>query len=130
MLLSMFFNYMIHTLVECSYDSHQDSAFIVGSTKVAFLMCTSEIPQNLQNKFLLLTFCYLYFRASFSNYDTFSTYRKSFCTLICQVSLLTSSCQFSMNPPCSLLPCASLRFFRYLFIMLPQGSLWFLSVPH
>ena len=57
---------------------------------------------------------------------TFSTYRKSFCTFICQVSLLTSSCQFFMNPSCSLLPCASLMFFWYLFIMLPQGSLGFL----
>ena len=42
------------------------------------------------------------------------------------MSFLTSSCQFFTNRPCSLLPCASLVFFRYLFTMLPQGSLGFL----
>ena len=65
-----------------------------------------------------------------SIFTTCSTYRKSFCTCICQVSLLTPSCQFFTNPPCSLLPCASLMLPRYLFIMLPQGSLGFLTVPH
>ena len=72
----------------------------------------------------------LSFLNSFIHITTFSTYRKSFCTFICQVSPLISSCQFSMNPPCSLLPCASLVFFWYLFIMLPQGFLGFLSVSH
>ena len=39
----------------------------VGSTEVPFLMCTLEIPQKLQHKFLLLTFSYLlYFLASLS----------------------------------------------------------------
>ena len=33
---------------------------------------------------------------------------------------------FSMNPLCSRLPCASLMFIWYLFIMLPQGSLGFI----
>ena len=33
----------------------------VGSTQVPFPMCTLEIPQKLQYKFLLLTFCHLYF---------------------------------------------------------------------
>ena len=32
---------------------------LVGSTQVPFLMCTLEIPQKLQHKFLLLTVCYL-----------------------------------------------------------------------
>ena len=34
---------------------------LVRSTQVRFLMCTLEIPQKLQYKFLLLTFCYLNF---------------------------------------------------------------------
>ena len=42
------------------------------------------------------------------------------------MSPLTSSYQFSTNPSCSLLPCASLMFIGHLFIMLPQGSLGFL----
>ena len=46
----------------------------------------------------------------FNHISTLSTYRKSFCTFICQVSPLTSSCQFSTFPQCSLLPQASLSF--------------------
>ena len=46
----------------------------------------------------------------FNHISTLSTYRKLFCTFICQVSPLTSSCQFSTFPQCSLLPQASLSF--------------------
>ena len=41
---------------------------------------------------------------------TLFMYRKSSCTFICQVSPLTSSCQFSTFHQCSLLPQASLSF--------------------
>ena len=44
---------------------------IVGSTQVPFLMCTLEIPQKLQRKFLLLTFSYLLLLSLFSNYELF-----------------------------------------------------------
>ena len=43
----------------------------VGSTQVPFLMCTIEIPQKLQHKFLLLTFGYLLLVSLFSNYELF-----------------------------------------------------------
>ena len=38
-----------------------DDSEPVGSPQVPFLMCTLEIPQNLQHKFFALNFCYLYF---------------------------------------------------------------------
>ena len=38
----------------------------VGTTQIPFLMCTLEIPQKLQYKFLLLTFCLLTLLLSFS----------------------------------------------------------------
>ena len=132
----------------------------VGSTQVPFLMCTLEIPPKIAAQVLALTFSYLvYFRASLSTMRLSSIFvlassfkcmvlsiiqtqhprasliclnslYQSFCTFICQVPLLTSSCQFFTNTQCSLLPCASLMFFRFLFIMLHQGSLGFLTVPH
>ena len=43
---------------------------------------------------------------------TLFMHRKSSCTFICQVSPLTSSCQFSTFHQCSLLPQASLGFLR------------------
>ena len=65
----------------------------------------------------------------FYPFTTFTTYRKSFCSFICQVSLLTSSCQFFKNSLCSLLPCVSLMFigiFSSCFLMVPLGSCLFL----
>ena len=54
----------IHHLVQDSHLSVSsdatDHAF-VGSPQVSFLMCTLEIPQNLQYKFFALNFVYLYF---------------------------------------------------------------------
>ena len=44
------------------------------------------------------------------------------CTFICQVSPLTSSCQFSTFHQCSLIPQASLSFILHPFIKLPWGS--------
>ena len=110
LLLSLFSNYELFMYFCFSFFFHSYGSFNhANSTSLSF----SESPEL----FLI-------------HIATFSTYRKSFCTFICQVSLLTSSCQFSTNPSCSLLPCASLMFIWYLFITLPQGSLGFLSVPH
>ena len=57
---------------------------------------------------------------------TLFIHRKSFCTFICQVAPLTSSCLFSTFHPCSLLPQASLSFIWHPFIKLHQASLGFL----
>ena len=49
---------------------HITCGSIVRSTQIHFLMCTLEIPQKLQYKFLLLTFCLLALHLSFSfNYE-------------------------------------------------------------
>ena len=124
-----------------------------SSCSQPFLIFTFELPSQtelLSNYELFMYFCFCFFFHSYGSFNCanstslsfsefsklfisillLSQHRKSFCTFICLVSLLTSSCQFFMNPSCSLLPCASLMFIWYLFIMLPQGSLGFLSVPH
>ena len=89
---------------------------------------------------LILYFCFCSFFHSYGsfNHDIFNIldllwvsstlfihiftlfmYRKSFCTFICQVSPLTSSCQFSSFHQASLLPQASLSFIWHPFIKLP-----------
>ena len=50
---------------------------IVGSTQVFFLMCTLEIQQKLQHKFLLLIFCYLLLSSLCSNYELILYFRFS-----------------------------------------------------
>ena len=112
------------------------------SLLLSFLSQT-ELSSNYE---LFMYFCFCFFFHSYGSFNcknstslgfpespvifihiiTFSTYRKSFCTFICQVSLLTSSCQFSTNPSCSSLPCAYLMFILHLLIMLPHVSLGFL----
>ena len=88
----------------------------------------SELSSNYE---LILYFCFCSFFHSYGSFNrdifnildllwvsstlfihiiTLFMYRKSSCTFICQVSLLTSSCQFSTIPQSSLTPQASLSF--------------------
>ena len=109
LLLSLFSNYELFMYFCFSFFFHSYGSFNhANSTSLSF----SESPELFLSILLL------------------SQLIESHFALSCQVSLLTSSCQFSTNPSCSLLPCASLMFIWYLFITLPQGSLGFLSVPH
>ena len=56
---------------------------------------------------------------------TLFIHRKSFCTFICQVAPLTSSCQFSTFHPCSLLPQASSDILSSSFLRVPpQDFIW------
>ena len=93
---------------------------------VYFQPSQSELSSNYE---LFMYFCFCSFSHSYGSFNrdifnildllwvsctlfihifTLFIHRKSFCTFICQVAPLTSSCQFSTFHPCSLLPQASL----------------------
>ena len=96
--------------------------------KFHFEPSQSELSSNYE---LFMYFCFCSFSHSYGSFNrdifnildllwvsctlfihifTLFIHRKSFCTFICQVAPLTSSCQFSTFHQCSLLPQASLSF--------------------
>ena len=80
------------------------------SLSCIFVFAPSFIHMDLSIMSTSTSLTFSGFLVLFYHISTLSTHRKSFCTFICQVSPLTSSCKFSMFPQCSLLPQASLMF--------------------
>ena len=93
----------------------RQNVLYVGSTQVHFIMCTLEIPQKLQHKFLLLTFSYLLLLSLSSNYELFMYFSCSFfhsCGSFNSVNL------------------TSLSFSEFLVLFLPISSLSQLIESH
>ena len=110
----------------CTLEIPQNNA-----VQVLCSFCLPLLLSLFSNYELFMYFCFCSFFHSYGsfNHDIFNIldllwvsctlfihiftlfmYRKSSCTFICQVALLTSSCQFSTFHQCSLLPQASLSF--------------------
>ena len=104
------------------------SSLLLTFCKFYFEPFQSELSSNYE---LFMYFCFCSFSHSYGSFNrdifnildllwvsctlfihifTLFIHRKSFCTFICQVAPLTSSCQFSTFHQCSLLPQASLSF--------------------
>ena len=113
---------------------------------LALNFLVSLLLSHFSNYELFMYFCFCFFFYSYGSFNrtnstslSFSEFHElflsilllsqliesHFCTFICQVSLLTSSCQFSTHHSCSLLPCASLMF----LVSFHHASSRFLRVP-
>ena len=113
------------------------SSLLLTFCKFYFEPSQSELSSNYE---LFMYFCFCYFSHSYGSFNrdifnildllrvsctlfihtfTLFIHRKSFCTFICQVAPLTSSCQFSTFHQCSLLPQASSDILSSSFLELP-----------